>query len=194
MAEPAHAPEIAELLFAYAAGALDEAERARVEAMLDARPALRDELRWYEAVCDGVIDRLPAPRALPSFEQFARRIRKKDNSIKAGWMAWLRPVAAALIVVQAVAIGVLMNERREAQVYRSVAPTGAQGKAVVFVIAFNPDTPESKVRALLLKAGATIVDGPKQMGDYRVAVPANRAQYAKQLFEDSGIAEYVRTE
>jgi anti-sigma factor RsiW len=191
MAEPS---ETGDLLFAYAAGALDGTARVRVEAMLDARPELRDELRWYEAVCDGMIDKLPAPRALPSFEQFAKRIRRKDPSSKGGWLAWLKPVAAALLVMQAVAIGVLLNERREAEVYRSVAPVGGQGKQVVFVIAFNPETPESKVRALLLKAGATIVDGPKQMGDYRVAVPVNRAQYAKQLFEDSGITEYVRSE
>jgi anti-sigma factor RsiW len=194
MAEPVHSPELAQLLFAYAAGALDDAQRARVEAMLDAEPALRDELRWYEAVCDGMIETLPPPQALPSVERLMNRISRKEVSSKDGWLAWLKPVAAALIVVQAVAIGMLLHARGEAERYRSVAPAGAQGKSVTFVIAFHPDTPESKLRALLLKAGATIVDGPKQMGDYRVAVPANRAQYARQLFEDSGIAEYVRTE
>jgi anti-sigma-K factor RskA len=197
MAEPLAPADLEELLFSYAAGTLDAAQRQRVEAMLAADPSLQQQLKWYESVSDAVVDSLPAPGRLPSAEHIAKRIRRKDISSTENtksWFAWLAPVAAGLIVVQAVAIGVMMMDRREEQAYRSVSPGGQAAKSVVFVIAFNPDTPESKLRALLLKAGATIVEGPKQMGDYRVAVPANKAQYAKQLFEDSGIAEYVRTE
>ena len=197
MAEPAQSADVAEMLFSYAAGTLDGPARARVEAMLAADPSLRAQLEWYEAVCDGVVDALPPLKNLPSAEQILARFSRKNNPIeKQSFITWVwRPAAAMLIVAQAVAIGVLLSERGEEQGYRgyrSVAPS--QGKAVVFVIAFNPDTPESKVRALLIKAGATIVDGPKQMGDYRIAVPLNKAQYAKQLFEDSGIAEYVRAQ
>jgi len=197
VAEPMDAMETSDLLFSYAAGTLDPAARQRVEAMLDADPRLRDELKWYEAVCDGVIESLPPLKALPKAEDVLKRTReqkqKRDIPSARGWWAWLMPTAAALIVVQSIAIGYLLGDRQEAQLYRSMAQTGGkEGKPVVFVIAFNPDTPESKVRALLLKAGATIVDGPKQLGDYRVSVPLNRAQYALQLFQDSGIAEYVR--
>jgi len=62
------------------------------------------------------------------------------------------------------------------------------------VIAFDPDTQEAKIRALLLQAGATIIDGPRQLGDYSVSVPANRAQFAQDLFERSGMVEYVRAD
>ena len=196
MAEPMDKAETSDLLFSYAAGALDLEARRRVETMLDADPKLRDELKWYESVCDGVIATLPEPRNLPSVEHIVQKIRRprKDISRTQGVWAWLMPTAAALVIVQSVAIGYLLSERHDdQQLYRSLANSaGNEGTPVVFVIAFNPDTPESKVRALLLKAGATIVDGPKQMGDYRVAVPVNRAQYAQQLFQDSGIAEYVR--
>jgi anti-sigma-K factor RskA len=195
MAEPSKSAETEELLFSYAAGTLDEPARAKVESMLAADPALRSQLEWYEAICDGVVDSLPPLGDLPSEERILARTRPRKDISGAGtgfFSGWMKPAAAALIIAQAVAIGVLLNDRREEQGYRSVAPSA--GKAVVFVIAFNPDTPEAKVRTLLLKAGATIVDGPKQMGDYRVAVPANKAQYAKQLFEGSGITEYVRTE
>jgi anti-sigma factor RsiW len=192
MAEPAN-DETADLLFAYAAGTLDDAARRRVEALLDADPALRGQLAWYEAVCDQVIEQLPAPQNLPSVERILSRIRPPSKDVSSRGWTWWKPAAAFLILAQAVAIGLLMNGKNEDQLYRSIAPGGGQaGKQVLFVIAFLPETPESKVRALLLKAGATIVDGPKQMGDYSVAVPLNRAQYAQQLFQDSGIAEYVR--
>jgi anti-sigma-K factor RskA len=191
-------PGVDDELFSYAAGALDEPARARVEALLDADPELRARLKWYEAVCDGVVQaRAPLP-ALPSADQIVARVRgaAADGPAR-GFFAWvlgpaLRPVAAfaaVVIVIQAAVIGTLLGDRSDTQAVRS---TGAQLKAVVFVIAFDPDAPESQIRTLLLKAGATIIDGPRQLGDYRVSVPANRAEFARQLFEESGIAEYVR--
>src|SRR3954469_5802318 len=98
MAEPMDAAEISDLLFAYAAGTLDPAARQRVESMLEADPRLRDELKWYEAVCDGVIDSLPPLKSLPSADAVLEKIRgpKKDLSSTRGWWAWLLPTAAAL--------------------------------------------------------------------------------------------------
>ena len=191
-------PGIEDELFSYAAGALDEPARARVEALLDADPELRARLKWYEAVCDGVVQARPPMQALPSADQIVARVRGSARGRSAGgFLAWLagpalRPAAAfaaVLVVIQAAVIGTLLSERRDTQAVRS---TGAQGKVVVFVIAFDPDTPESEIRTLLLRAGATIIDGPRQLGDYRVSVPATRAEFARQLFEESGIAEYVR--
>jgi hypothetical protein len=203
---------IEDRLFAYAAGELDERSRAQVEAMLAADPALRTRLRWYEAVCDGAIASLPEMRNLPSAEEILARIRAAarrgaPQAAKKGlgehvaeFFAWLagpalRPAAAfaaALIVAQAAVIAMLATDRPETPIVRSM---GAEtGKSLMFVIAFEPDTQESRVRALLLEAGATIVDGPRQLGDYRITVPANRAQFAKELFERSEIVEYVREE
>jgi anti-sigma-K factor RskA len=191
-------PSIEDELFSYAAGALDEPARSRVEALLDADPELRARLEWYEAVCDGVVQARPPLQGLPSADRIVARVRGSARGRSAGgFLAWLtgpalRPAAAfaaVVVVIQAAVIGTLLGDRSEAPAVRS---TGQQAKAVVFVIAFDPDTPESEIRTLLLKAGATIIDGPRQLGDYRVSVPANRAEFARQLFEESGIAEYVR--
>jgi anti-sigma-K factor RskA len=192
-------PDIDDPLFSYAAGTLDEPERMRVEALLDADPELRARLKWYEAVCDGVVGAQPPLQALPSADQIVARVRGAARPGSAGFFAWLtgpalKPAAAfaaVVVVIQAAVIGTLLGDGRETQATRSGAQ---QGQAVVFVIAFDPDTTESQIRTLLLKAGATIIDGPRQLGDYRVSVPANRAQFAKQLFEESGIAEYVRVQ
>jgi len=199
--------EVSDLLFSYAAGALDAEGSARVEALLASEPRLRAELAWYAAVCDGVTDALPPLKGLPSADDVIARIREKTGRGGAarrgeGFFAWLagpalRPIAAfaaVLIVIQGAVIATLVGERAGAPEYSTVRSTAPSGKTVIFVVAFDPDTTESQIRALLLKAGATIVDGPRQLGDYRVAVPANRSEFARQLFEESGITEYVRAE
>lgn len=195
--------EFEDLLFAYAAGSLDAAARARVEAALDADPELRRRLRWYEAVCDGMVARLPQPPSLPSPDVIVAAARAARRNAPRGFFAWLagpalRPaaaLAALLIVAQAAIIAGLVGERAAQEPVRALTP-GAQSAdgAVVFVVAFDPQATEADIRALLLKAGGTIIDGPRQLGDYRISVPANRADYAKSLFEESGIAEYVRAE
>jgi hypothetical protein len=179
-----------------------------VEAALDADPELRRRLRWYEAVCDGMVARLPQAPSLPSADviiAIARAAKAPHSSTPAprGFFAWLarpalRPaaaLAALLIVAQAAIIAGLVGERAGEEPTRSLSsgPQAPNG-AVVFVVAFDPQATEAAIRTLLLKAGGTIIDGPRQLGDYRISVPANRAGYAKSLFEESGIAEYVRAE
>ena len=184
-------------LFAYAAGELDVQSRTRVEARLAADPALRARLAWYEAVCEGVIEATPLLTGMPSADEIVERVRGSKS--KRGFFAWLagpalKPAAAlfaGVILIQGAVIAMLAGERNETAAVRSAAPAG---QAVVFVVAFDPDTKESRIRGLLLQAGATIIDGPQQLGEYRVAVPANRAQFARSLFEQSKIVEYVRVE
>jgi anti-sigma factor RsiW len=203
---------IEDRLFAYAAGELDGPARTEVEAILAADPALRNRLAWYEAVCDGAIESLPPLENLPSSGEILERVRAASRPAGAqaaqqghgergsGFFAWLagpglRPAtafAAVLFFAQATAIAILATERAETPLVRSIG-TG-MSKPAHFMIAFDPATPESKIRALLLEAGATIVAGPMQLGDYRVSVPANRAQFAQDLFEHSTIVEYVRAE
>ncbi|MBI3373379.1 MAG: hypothetical protein HY017_16760 [Betaproteobacteria bacterium] len=184
-------------IFAYAAGELDAAARARVEARLAADPALRARLSWYEAVCERVIEAAPPLRDLPSADVIIERIR--GNRRKRGFFAWLggpalKPAAALatlLIVIQGLVVAMLAGERSDTAATRSAAP--ARG-VVVLVVAFNPEAKESGIRALLLEAGATIVGGPKQLGEYRLQVPMNRAEFAQSLFGQSKLVEYVRVE
>ncbi|HKW39096.1 MAG TPA: hypothetical protein VJO54_14960 [Burkholderiales bacterium] len=188
---------IDERLFAYATGELELAARARVEALLESEPALRARLAWYEAVCDGVVRTLPALDVLPAADKIIDSIRAR--TARRGFFAWLagpalRPAAAlvALIVVmQGAVIAMLALERPDNAAVRSVAPAA---QTVFLVVAFDPRASEAAIRALLLQAGATIVDGPKQLGDYRLAVGANGADFARSVLEQSKIVEYVRPE
>jgi hypothetical protein len=197
MPERTEPGSIDERLFAYAAGELDLAARARVEALLEVEPPLRARLAWYEAVCDGVVHTLPALDALPAADEIIKSIR--GRTARRGFFAWLagpalKPAAALvtlLVVVQGAVIAMLALERADTAAVRSAAP-GAQ--IAFLVVGFDPQASEAAVRALLLQAGATIVDGPKQLGEYRLAVSANRAQFARSLLEQSKIVEYVRPE
>lgn len=190
MPERTEPGSIDEQLFAYATGELEPAVRARVEALLETEPALRARLAWYEAVCDGVVHTLPALDALPATEEIIERIR--GRTARRGFFAWLagpalRPAAALvtlLVIVQGAVITMLALERADTAATRSAAPTA---QTVFLVVAFDPRASEAAIRALLLEAGATIVDGPKQLGEYRLAVSANRAQFARSLLEQSKV-------
>jgi hypothetical protein len=187
---------INEQIFAYAAGELEGAARARVEALLETEPAMRARLAWYEAVCDGVVQTLPALDALPTADQVIERFR--GPTARRGFFAWLvgpglKPAAAlvALLVVAQGAVIALLALERDTSPVRSATPTA---QTAFLVVAFDPQASEAAIRAVLLQAGATIVGGPKQLGEYRLAVSANRAQFAHSLLEQSKIVEYVRPE
>jgi hypothetical protein len=189
--------ELDEQLFAYAAGELDAAERARIAALVASDARLRARLAWYEAVCDGVVRTLAPLDDLPSADEVLARYRGERRG--RGFFAWLagpalRPalgVAALLIVTQAALIALLALERPQEEPVRSAGPGVPNA---VLVVAFDPQASEGAIRALLLQAGARIVDGPQQLGEYRLAVPANRAQFAESLLAQSKIVEYVRPE
>lgn len=197
MRERTEPGSIDEQLFALATGELEPAAGARVEERVKTEPALRARLEWYEAVCDGVADALPALDSLPATDEIIERIR--GRTARHGFFAWLsgtalRPAAAfvaLLVIVQGAVIAMLALERTDTTAVRSAA-SGAQ--TVFLVVAFDPQASEAGIRALLLQAGARIVDGPKQLGEYRLAVSANQAQFARSLLEQSRIVEYVRPE
>jgi anti-sigma factor RsiW len=183
-------------LFAYAAGELEPSARAHVEALLRTDAALRARLVWYEAVCEGVVDALSPLDALPTADEIGKRIRGRA---KRGFFAWLagpalKPAAALvalLVIAQGAVIAMLALERADTAAVRSARPAA---QTVFLVVAFDPQASEATIRALLLQAGTTIVDGPKQLGEYRLAISANRAQFARSLLEQSKVVEYVRPE
>ena len=189
--------ELDEQLFAYAAGELDAAERARIEALVARDAQLQARLAWYEALCDGVARTLPPLDDLPSADEVLARYRGERRG--GGFFAWLagpalRPAAAVvavLVVAQTALIALLALERPREEPVRTAGPGMP---SAVLVVAFDPQASESAIRALLLQAGARIVDGPQQLGEYRLAVPANRAEFAESLLAQSKIVEYVRPE
>lgn len=144
--------EAAETEFA-ADAAANEAVRPRADALSRFSAALEREA---------------APRAASSAltDAFARLVRAP------AWLAWAAAAAMlALVAVQAVTIAGLDDGPQ-------VAGVGEGADAPFALIAFKSDAPISAVAAILSETGATIVDGPKPGGFYRIAIPAaDRAGY-----------------
>jgi hypothetical protein len=96
-------------------------------------------------------------------------------------------------VVQSALIAVL---------WQQVGPAGADPAAVrsyppvtagapLLAVRLRSSAAEGDVRRLMLAIDARIVDGPSQLGDYVVSVPADRLASARQALVDSPLVESV---
>jgi hypothetical protein len=218
--------DVETLLPWYEKGLLSDEDARRVEAYLASDA---DGLRFLELIREeahetiaaneqagmpprAALDRLMASiEAEPKAQRFAARERRRgflSRLFGEGAPGWL-PVAAGLaclvILVQAVALGVLMI--RPGDIHR--APDGTElasgddnvhrasdtGRSVL--IRFNPQATAEDISTLLRALNATIVEGPKPGGVYRVRIsnqPLRSEQIEailKQLRERSDIINFV---
>lgn len=108
----------------------------------------------------------------------------------------------AVVVGQGLYLGQDGAEPEYASV-RGVAPhegnaaealTRAQGlgDSRFVLLNFKEQVSERDMRLMLVRSGAVIVDGPGQLGDYTVAVPAGEVQQALTAFKDSLLTESVQ--
>jgi hypothetical protein len=209
--------EIEELLPWHAAGTLDPHEAARVQAALDCDPALaksfermREELAAAVEVNEALgapspramdalfakIDAEPARRRAMAFD-LGRRFSGFMASLSPRTLAWATAAAALVMVVQAGVIGgVLLHPRPpEAGATLQVA-SGDQvpaGTGAFVLMRFRPQTTAGEITAFLKARDASIVDGPKPGGLYRVRIaphplPKNKlAEQVKSLQTDKTV-------
>jgi anti-sigma factor RsiW len=183
-----------ELLPWHANGTLEPEEAGRVDEHLAACAICREELR----ACRELAASLPGAEADPEPEPgLARVIARIDAEPAAGrrprpdrrwralWAATPRPVRATL-AAQAAALGALALGGLALGAGARAAPPGAEplyrtlsapqaaasAGAVRLRLVFAGDATEAAMRALLLEAGARVVDGPTRFGVYTVELPA----------------------
>jgi len=185
--------ELIALLPWYAAGTLDAKDAARIEAALAEDPALRASLARVQEERSADIERNEAldsaPGALDRLmsriegsaqpeANFAGRLRSVWAGLSAALSARpgvlaLAGVAAALVIVaESGALIALIGQGQQGTgpyVVASVEPSQPADRAVL-VLAFAPKASVADVSALLLAAGATIIEGPKPGGLYRISV------------------------
>lgn len=195
----------------YAAGTLDRAETAQVEAALARDPALRHQLalareEMDEAVADAEAMGAPHPRALEQlFTRIAAEPRRTSrwrlldlgalfDRFSSRSLGWALAAAALLVAVQA---GLLLRPMggmggmggTGGAAYRTAsAELGPAREGTTLLVAFQPGATASTIAAALQDAGATIVDGPRAGGLYRLRIgPANLDRSAA-----DGIADRLR--
>ncbi len=153
----------------------------------------------------GLMEKIHAQQREPAASPIKSPSPVKTGA-RPGWQRWISldhwlppavqaPTFAALLLVVA-AQGVLLYQHGGddpllGDGYSNVrGTTGAEGskaasKTVIFKINFRDETTEQAMRLLLISAGAHIVRGPGQLGDYDVSVPIEQASAAEQILQKS---------
>lgn len=192
-ARAAGAPDEAELLLPWrATGRLTPAEGARLEAALPEperarRLAFAEEERAATAALNAA---LPEPSGAARGALFARigaleaqdRARPRKPAWAglldrlAAWLAALPPrslglAAAAAALLVALQAGALVAELVGGARYEVASAPGAGASGGTFaLVAFAPEATAARIEALLQARGATIVDGPRPGGLYRLRI------------------------
>jgi hypothetical protein len=172
----------------YLNGTLDEASHRKVESLLQVSPAAQAEVLWLRGIQDQIrndkdMEKLPPPDA------GLDRLMAMIDGERAGKVVslpsrtkeipkWYRPalgIAAALVVAQAVMLGMMMHESP-----RTDGPLGpltgvSPGQ---LQITFKSTATEPQIRATLALVSGTIVSGPGVIGVYSVSVPQGQESSA----------------
>jgi hypothetical protein len=174
-----------DLLPWYVNGTLSAEDSAWVEDQLESRPALtqRLEREWALRRTVRTTAQWPAPDI--GMERLMTRLQldaqvgsgsRRQSARPPVWARWLQvistpPVAGAMAVAVLAQAGVIAWEiaapqkEPDVQGLRSIGVTEAR----TLRISFKPEATEAQIRAALVAAGARIVGGPTQLGEYWVA-------------------------
>lgn len=197
--------EMESLLPFYLNGTLEGDDLARLETWLSDDPAASAALVAAEMEFAASLEAnealRPPPDALSRFSAALEREAPSTAprvSLLAAAVGWLRSAPPALAWTAAAAMLALVAVQTITASYRGddgprVAGAGDTAVNLPFaLIAFRADASVESVAAILSETGATIVDGPKPGGFFRVAIPAeDGAQYDAivKRITDSGLVD-----
>jgi hypothetical protein len=200
----------------YITGKLGAADRARVEAYLAAHPevvhqldlvraeraetvAANEALGWPSAAAtERLMAALPAARpgrsALRLFRGGLRQITGLFIAPTTSAVRWAAVAAALLIAVQTVTIAALVSQRPGP--YETASGAGT-GDGIALLVTFADDAKATAISQLLTELDASIVDGPKGGGVYKVRLrtedrsPPAREALVRKLAERRDIIRAV---
>jgi anti-sigma factor RsiW len=181
--------EIEMLLPWYATGRLEPDELARVERYLAAHPEVARQLDLVRAERDeavavneamgapsagaaarlmaGLATARPAWAAQRAVQGWAEHVRGLFVAPTAGAVRWAAIAVAVLVAVQAVTIASLLNER--AGTYQTASGGQAAAEAgIAVLVVFADGARAAAIADLLAELDASIVDGPRAGGVYKV--------------------------
>ena len=186
--------EVYTLLPWYAAGTLSAADKTLVEKTLATEPALRASLARIEEERDETValnEAIPMPRS-SAIDALMRRIEtdapRRGRSATKGAMARLLEavgglsprtiaigmgVAALVIIAQGGFItNYLAHQGGDMDRYSTASVAPATGEQALLLVQFVGTAQLEAIAALLRAEKATIIDGPKAGGLFRIAVAA----------------------
>lgn len=193
-------------LLGLVAGVLNHQDFVRIAKAVKNDAALQAQLANFERIRIELDHAIVFDRSQSTAGSFAENLAKRVAPIRIDtentkprrtWTGWLHRIytvssmpariAYSLVAVQAVGIAWLVsgavqfNDGSTAS-SRTAAPDakqlGSAPASVTFSVSFDPATPESTVRGLLLELEAQIIAGPSQLGQYKIVVARNRSHLA----------------
>jgi hypothetical protein len=217
---PNEREELETLLPWHAAGTLSPADAARVEAALAADPELA---RHFAVVREEMSETIHLNEALgvPSAQTLDKLLaaidtepRRYPRAALGGWvarllgatsprtMAWAATIAVLLIVLESGALTtMLLSERGSTYETASVpvAPTVSRGLTISshVLIRFTPGATAAEITQFLEANKASVVDGPKPGGIYRLRVAVtggDQLTRAVQAMQGSKLVAFVGAE
>jgi anti-sigma factor RsiW len=189
---PDERQELETLLPWHAAGTLDASDAARLDAALAADGELaRQFARVREEMAETVHLNealgAPSPRALdallagidahPKAARFAAggRIASLFAGLSPRVLTWAAVAAALVIVLQAGVIATLLPGDRGASYQTASAPSAPAARGFLVLVRFAPDAAMADVARFLETNKASVIDGPKAGGLYRLRIAAEGA-------------------
>ena len=157
--------EIEALLPAYAAGRLSADETERVERALREDPTLEDELRFVEALAEGVRRSAATPTPGDIGLQRLRRSLSTEAKPQRQAFAWWPQVAVAALVVVALQGALLWQVTTPFE--EPYEPLAGDAPGLIQV-RFAPDAELGVIEGMLREEGLEIVSGPGAAGVYRL--------------------------
>lgn len=199
----------------FANGRLEETDRSGLHREIEKHEPLRRSLAWEQTLRDAVRQESEAHVAPPGvlaevMQRIGRETRRAPvarRGASASWIAsffsgwqWTPQLALAcgLVVVQLGVIGHLWTARSEADPYsesRGAEVPVALPTLFFLRVNFDAEVTELGLRELLFGAGADIVAGPNQYGDYYLLVnQAEIDQIAQALQGDQRVAHVEKVD
>lgn len=163
----------------YAAGRLDAADRARVEAHLSGCARCRSELASEHRLSaevaglpvDADIGWAAMLRRIDDADDEASRPRRSVGGVLAAgapWVGW----AAAVCVTVVLAGQALIRSPSAPATYHTLSAAAPAAPAGDVIVVFRPDATEAAISRVLSASHARIVDGPTGADAYVLRVPA----------------------
>lgn len=192
----------------YVNGSANAEDRAFVDALHQDREASA-MLAWHRGLAEHVqadVESASESIGWAALTAKVRAQRQTELARPSGWRAWLalerwlpRPIqtpAFAVLALVVVAQAALLSDRfadTDYSTIRGAAPVTTDATGATLLRAnFKDETPERDLRLLLISVGASIVQGPGQLGDYMLSVSSERADAALHELERSDWVVSVR--
>ena len=207
--------EIELLLPWYVTGRLDAADRARVESFLAAHPDMKRQLALVREELEQSArsnDALGAPSraSLEGMMASIGRDSRMPLSMRTGWgriseffaaptpegLRWAAMAAAALLLIQAAAIGSLLASR-SSDTYQTASGKDAPAGRATLLVGFSDGATAPAIAALLREFDAQIIEGPKPGGMYRLrlakapATEVERQEIVRRLLTRPDVVKIV---